>query len=130
MLSVEQQDHEDLVFASGERQAQVVADRARRGQRVARRHLLLESAACQLQRGLQLRELGAAQTGYFPEPRGSRLEQGRDRAETPEKLPRQVHRAHSLHAGAKQDREQLGVGEGGGTLGEQALARPLLQRPV
>ena len=130
MLSIEQQDDEDLLLASGERQPQIVADRARRAQGVAGGDLLPECPAGQFERGSQLRELGAPKARHFLDARRACVEERGHRAEMRKELPRQVHRALSLHAGAQQDRKQLGVGERCRAQGEQALARSLLPRPI
>ncbi len=101
VLRVEQQHHEDFLLAPREREAQIIAHGPRRGERVARRDLLPERASRELQRRLELRELGAAQARRFREIAGPGLEQRSDRAEAPEQLPRDVDRAFPLDAGAK-----------------------------
>src|SRR5712692_7171161 len=130
VLRIKEQHDEDFLFAPREREAQIIAYRPRRGERVARRDLFLQRAARELQRRLELRELGAAQARCFREIVGPGLEQRRDRAEAPEQLPRNVDRAFPLDAGAKQDREQLGIRERPGAERKQPLARALQQGPV
>src|SRR6266568_2359173 len=130
VLRVEEQHDEDFLLAPGKREAQIIAHRPRRGERVARGDLLLQGASRELQRRLELRELGAAQARCFREASGSGFEERRHRPEAPEQLPRNIDRAFPLDAGAKQDREQLGIREGTGAEREQPLARALLQGPI
>src|SRR6266704_1908431 len=52
VLRVEEQHDEDFLFAPGEREAQIIAHRPRRGERVARGDLLLQGASRELDRRL------------------------------------------------------------------------------
>src|SRR5256885_4864902 len=130
MLRVQEQDREDFLLAPREQEAQVVAHGPRRRQRISRGDLLLERAARQLERRLELSELGGPQTRGLREVCGPGVEQAGDRAEAPEELACEVDRALSLDAGTKEDREQLRVGERGGAEGKQAFAWALLSGPV
>src|SRR6266513_1015740 len=130
MLRVEEQHHEGFLFAPSEREAQVIAHRSRRRQRISRGDFLPERTARQLEGCLELRELGSPQTRRLREVRGSCVEQATDGAEAPQELACEVDRTLSLDAGTKQDCEQLRVRERGGAESEQAFAWTFLNGPV
>ena len=110
MLGIEKQRQEDFMLPSTEQQPQIVAHRARRVERVTALHFLLQCAPRHFQHGLQLR--------VFRLPHAVRLakiclaggKQLGEAAEFANQLARQIHRAFAGHAGAQEDRQQLGIG--------------------
>src|SRR5690606_25130994 len=71
-----------------------------------------------------------------PEPRSAaellllRLQQGAQAAKTGQSLARQVHGAAAGHPGTQEDCQQLGIGQGAGTLTEQLFPGALGRRPI
>src|SRR6185437_16756522 len=57
-------------------------------------------------------------------------EQAVEAAEARQQFAAELHRAAAGHAGAQEDREQLGFRQGAGTQLEQSLARTLFRRPI
>ena len=127
VLAVQEQHREDFMLAARQVQLQVVLDRLGRAEHLALAQLLGHGAARQLQHRDQLGALGRAQALDAFQVVGARVQQAADAAEPRGRLGQQFcgQLQHPLagHAGAQQQRQQLGVGERAGAAGQQFLAR-------
>jgi hypothetical protein len=108
-------------------QAEEVPHRPRRIERRALRQPGLEGAPGNLERSLEARALGRAES-FHPAQVGS--EKARQAVEVREQLPTEVDRAAPAHPAAEQHGEELCIGQRRGAIGKQALPRALGGRPV
>jgi hypothetical protein len=95
----------------------------------ASRNLLGQRAAGHFHHGQQFGPLGRPQALDGLQRFGRGLQQAGESA-VPQHLRGQSHHAVAFVAGAQQQGQQLGVGQGGGTAGQQLFARALVGRQV
>ncbi len=121
---------EDFVCSAAEREAQVVAYRAGRGERVPSPQLLAQGASRELEHRGELRCLGRPESLDAAQVGDLGAEQAGEALEAPDQLARKLHGALATDAWAQAHGHQLGVGQSSRTLCQQPLARPFLRRPV
>ncbi|MNZ81345.1 hypothetical protein D3C78_1000080 [compost metagenome] len=130
MAGVEEQAGEHLVRLVAQARLEVVAHRLRAFQRRVALDPRGQVAAAHLQHRLQLGVLGRPQAQMGAEARQFGFQQLAQAAELGQQMARQIHRAAPGHAGAQEDRQQLGIAQRRRPLGQQFFPRPFLLRPV
>ncbi|MCY1555703.1 hypothetical protein D9M68_923850 [compost metagenome] len=118
MLGIEEQAAEYFMRLVPQQGFQVIAHRLRAFQRRIATQLLGQVPAGHFQHRLQLGELRRPQPQALGEGWQIRLQQSAQAAEIAEQMPRQIHRALPGHAGTQENRQQFGVGQGSGPLGQ------------
>lgn len=106
MLGVQPEADEDFMLAARDREPQIVAHRARRGEGAGRAHAVLQAAAREFHRRLELRALRGPEALDVAEVR---CEQSGDVPEPLQQVTAELHGALAGQAGAQDHREQLRV---------------------
>jgi len=123
MLGVQEQHREHLVIEPAELQAQVVAHRLRAVEDRPLRQLRDDRAARQFEHGLQFGAFGRAQSLDGLQAGRVGLQQPADAAELRQQLAGELQHPRALEAGAQQQRQQFGVGQGCRPQGQEFFAR-------
>lgn len=124
VLRIEEQHREHLVRPRADVQLHVLLHGLGRVEHGALRELLGHGAARELEHRDELGALGgAAHAAHAAQLLGAGLQQAREAAEALVQLLRELQHVLAGHAGAQQQREQLGVGQRGGAARDELLAR-------
>ncbi|MNN33671.1 hypothetical protein D3C81_1474370 [compost metagenome] len=130
VLDVQKQHMEGFMRQMAQGQAQIVFDRMRGVEGLARLQVLDDGAPRQLQHRLQLGKLGAAHAMHGGKTHQAGAKQAPQGAEVLDRIARQLHRALAAHARAQEDGQQFRVRQRVRAILDQALARPFTGRPI
>ena len=110
MLGIEEQHQKNFLLPSAKQQLQIVAHRARRVERIAMLHFLLQRASRHFQHGLQLRIFRRPHAMHFTKTCFAGSKHFREIAKAGEQFACQIHRTFAGNAGAQENRQQFGIG--------------------
>ncbi len=130
VLRIEKQRDEHLVRQRLHFQTQEVANCRGRTERVAAGEFFAQCAARHLDDRLQLRKLGAADTGQAAQFLLAGGTQCRQRTEARQQFAGKIDRAFATDADAQENGQQFRIGQHGRPPGQQLLARPVVDRPI
>ena len=130
MAVVKKQAGKHLVAEMTQAAGEVVPRGFRVFQGVFPAQLFLQVAARHLQHGLQL-GIGSGTKAVMAAELGlAGIQQGPQATPGLQQVTRQIDGGFAVDAGAQENGEQFGVGEGGRPAGQQFFAWPFIRRPV
>lgn len=130
VLDVQKQHVKRFMRQVAQSQAQIIFDRVRRIEGLARLQVFDDGAPRQFQHGLQLGELGAAHAVHGGKTHEAGAKQAPQGAEVLDRVARQFHGALAAHARAQEHGQQLRVRQRLRAILDQAFARPFAGWPI